>query len=64
MSYNGLEDTKKIDISKPREDLKPMYIAMDLEPKQEQELIKLLQEFHDIFVWSFRDLKGVDQAMC
>ena len=40
-----------------------MYIAIDLEPNKEQELIKILSEFRDVFVWSYKDLKGVDLAI-
>ena len=41
-----------------------MYIATDLEPEEESELIKLLKEYKDVFAWSFKDLKGVDPAVC
>ena len=41
-----------------------MYIATDLTSEEEHELIKLLKEYRDVFVWSFKDLKGVDPAVC
>ena len=63
-SYDGPEDAKKIDITKPGEEFKPMYIAANLEPEEESELIKLLKEYKDVFAWSFKDLKGVDLAIC
>lgn len=49
MSYDVLKDAKKLDLARPREDLKPMYIVMDLEPTEEHELIQLLQEYRDVF---------------
>ena len=64
ISYDGPEDTKKIDLAKPGEDPKIMYIATDLDPEEEQKLIDLLQEYRDVFAWSFKDLKGVDSAIC
>ena len=63
-SYDGPEDAKKIDIAEPGEESKPMYIATDLKPEEETELIKLLKEYRDVFAWSFKDLKGVDPAVC
>ena len=64
VSYDGPKDTKKIDIASPGEEPKLVYIAIDLQPKEEQELIQLLKEFHDVFAWSYKDLKGVDPTMC
>ena len=40
-----------------------MYIAIDLSAKEEEELIKLLKEFKDVFAWSYKDLKGVDSKV-
>ena len=63
-SYDGPKDAKKIDIAEPGEESRPMYIATDLTSEEESELIKLLKEFRDVFAWSFKDLKGVDPAVC
>ena len=63
-SYDGPKDAKKIYIADPGEESKPMYIATDLEPEEESELIKLLKEYKDVFAWSFKDLKGVDPIVC
>ena len=63
-SYDGPEDAKKIDIAEPGEESRPMYIATNLTSEEEQELIKLLKEYCDVFGWSFKDLKGVDPAVC
>ena len=32
--------------------------------EEEKELIQLLQEFRDVFAWSYKDLKGVDPSVC
>ena len=37
-----------------------MYIATNLDPNEIKELIKIFQEFRDVFAWSYKDLKGVD----
>ena len=63
ISYGGPEDTNKIDLAQLGEDLKIMYITTDLDPEEEQKLIELLQEYCDVFAWSFKDLKGVDLAI-
>ncbi|MCO5548431.1 hypothetical protein L7F22_001887 [Adiantum nelumboides] len=57
-SYNGPEDAKKIDLA--GKDPKTAYIATDLSLEEEEELIKLLKEYKDVFSWSYKDLKGVD----
>ena len=64
VSYEGPKDAKKIDLAGPNEDAKPVNIATDLKPTEEQCLIELLQEFGDVFAWSYKDLKGVDPAIC
>lgn len=64
ISYDGPEDTKKIDLAQPWEDPKIMYIGTDLDPEEEQKLIELLlQDYRDVLAWSFKDLKGVDLAI-
>ena len=63
-SYDGPEDAKKIDIAEPGKESRPMYIATDLTPEEENELIKLLKEYRNVFSWSSKDLKGVDPAVC
>ena len=42
ISYKGPKDAKKIGLAGPNEDTKPIYIAMDLEPTEEQSLIEIL----------------------
>ena len=64
VSYEGLEDAKKIDLASPNEDAKPVYIATNLEPMEEQCLIEILQEFRDVFAWLYKHLKGVDLTVC
>ena len=63
-SYDGPKNAKRIDLVEEGEDSRPTYIAMDLLPKEEELLIKTLKEYKDMFAWSYRDLKGVDLAIC
>ena len=63
-SFDGQENSKRIDLAKPREVERPVYIANDLTPAEEQELIALLTEYRDVFAWSYKDLKGVDPSIC
>ena len=60
VSYKGLEDAKKINLADPNEDAKLVYTAMDLEPREEQSLIEILQESRNVFAWLYKDLKGVN----
>ena len=64
ISYKGPKDGKKIYLANLRQDAKPVYIATNLEPNKEHELISILQEFKDVFAWSYKDLKGVDPVAC
>ena len=38
-SYDGLEEVKQIDLAKPREEPKPVYIAANLQPQEEELLV-------------------------
>ena len=59
-----MEDAKKINLAGPNEDVRPVYIATNLEPMEEQSLIEILGEFRDVFAWLYKDLKGVDPVVC
>ena len=63
-SYDGPKNSKKIDLANEGEEAKPMWIADDLEPAEEQMLIDTLKEYRDVFGWSYKDLKGVDPQIC
>ena len=54
VSYDGPKDTKRIDLTSPGEESKPVHIATtDLRClEEESKLIKLLLEFRDVFAWS------------
>ena len=65
VSYDGLEDAKKIDLAKPREEPRPTWIATtNLSQEEEELLISMLKKYKDVFAWSYQDLKGVDLAIC
>ena len=40
-----------------------MYIVANLSTKEEEELIKFLKDFKDVFAWSYEDLKGADSQL-
>ena len=63
-SYDGPEDAKQVDLAEPGEEPKPVYIATDLTPEEEELLIDTLKEYKDVFAWSYKDLKGVDPKIC
>ena len=62
-SYDGPEDAKLIDLANAGESPKPVYIATDLLPEEEELLIKTLKEYKDVFAWTYKDLKGVDPTI-
>ncbi|MCO5549970.1 hypothetical protein L7F22_003447 [Adiantum nelumboides] len=63
-SYEGPENTKKIDLAKLDEEPRPAYIADDLSEEEEELLLSLLKEYRDVFAWSYKDIKGVDPKIC
>ncbi|MCO5601140.1 hypothetical protein L7F22_055259 [Adiantum nelumboides] len=63
-SYDGPKKAMKIDLAEPGEEPKPVYIATDLTEEEEQFLIATLKQYRDVFVWSYKDLKGVDSSIC
>ena len=63
-SYDGPQDTKKIDLAELGEEPKPAWIATDLTPNEEELIISTLKEYRDVFAWRYKDLKGVDPAIC
>ena len=44
-SYDGLEEVKQLDLAQPREEPKPVYIATNLQPHEEELLIQTLQQY-------------------
>ena len=64
MSFDNQEEAKKIDLAAPGEQERPVYISADLSADEEKELVELLQEYKDMFAWSYKDLKGVDPKVC
>ena len=64
VSYDGPEDAKKIDLAEPGEEPRLTWIATDLSQEEEELLISTLKKYKDVFAWSYKDLKGVDPAIC
>ena len=62
--YDGPEEVKQIDLAQPWEEPKPVYIATNLQPQEEELLIKTLKQYRDVFAWSYKDLKGVEPSVC
>ena len=64
VSYDGLEDTKKVDLTQPSQDPKTVWIATYLAPEEELMLISALKEYKDVFAWSYKDFQGIDPKNC
>ena len=41
-----------------------VYIATNVQPKEEELLIETLKQYRDVFAWSYKDLKGVEPSVC
>ena len=42
------------------EDPRPIYVSSLLTPKEEKEYFDLLLEYKDVFVWSYKEMLGLD----
>ena len=63
-SYDGPENSKQVNISGEKEEPKLVWIASKLEEHEEKLLLETLKNYKDVFAWSYKDLKGVDPAIC
>ena len=63
-SYKGPKDAKQVDLALEGEEPKRVWIATDFTLDKETLLISTLKEYRDVFAWSYKDLKGVDPAIC
>ena len=63
-SYDGPEEVKQVDLAQLGQDPKPVYIATNLQPQEEELLIETLKQYRDVFAWSYKDLKGVEPSVC
>jgi len=39
---------------------KPIFISESLSPSEKEDLIHLIQEYKDVFVWNYKDMFGLD----
>ena len=53
-----------MDLALEEEEPRKVWIAMNLSLEEEALLISTLREYKDVFAWSYKDLKGVDPAIC
>ena len=49
ISYNSLDDKKKVDVANPSETPRPVWIAIDLSVEKEELLVSTLKEYHNVF---------------
>lgn len=57
--YKGPVKVKEVNLAKPEEAPKPIFVSVDLTKEEEGDLIVLLKEYKDCFAWSYEDMKGV-----
>ena len=53
-----------MNLAEENEEPKQVWIASELEEQEEKLLIETLKNYRDVFAWSYKDLKGVDPAIC
>ena len=57
--YEGPTKVKEVNLAGLRETPKLVFVSVDLTKEGESDLITLLKEYKDCFVWSYEDMKGV-----
>jgi len=59
-SKPNIEETEVINLADDGEKEKPVKIGVNFPKDMKDELIALLKEFKEIFVWSYQDMPGLD----
>nr|XP_027075937.1 uncharacterized protein LOC113699791 [Coffea arabica] len=54
-----VDDVKEINFG-TSEDSRPIYVSALLNPDEEKAYIELLREYQDIFVWTYKEMPGLD----
>ena len=57
--YEGPPLTKEINLAKPGEEPRPIFISDQLSLEDEEKLISLIKANEDCFAWTYKDMKGV-----
>ena len=60
----GPKDAKVIDLANLGEEPKSVWIATSFSIEEKAPLVSTLKEYRDVFAWSYKKLKGVDQKTC
>ena len=64
ISYDSLDNANKFDLVDLKETPRWVSIVIDLSIAKEELLVSTLKEYHVVFAWSYKDLKGVDPEIC
>ena len=56
------EPTKEINLG-TEDDPRTVIISLNLNPKEESALIKVLKEYKDTFAWTYKDMPGLDPTL-
>ena len=54
----------ELNLARGDSEQKMMLISNDMPPNDKTELVNLLQQYKDMFAWSFEDMKGLDPTFC
>ena len=60
--FTSADDLEEIDIG-PRDRPWPTYVSAKLDLEYKQDLIDLLKEFIDCFVWEYYEMSGLDRSI-
>ena len=54
-----IDDLQEINLGTV-DDPKPIFVSASLTPQELEEYTQLLQEYRDVFAWSYQDMPGLD----
>ncbi|RDX67938.1 hypothetical protein CR513_53128, partial [Mucuna pruriens] len=59
---SGVEELEMVNLG-GSEEVKEIWVGKQMAPDLRQKLVKLLEEYADVFAWSYRDMLGLDSTI-
>ena len=57
------EELEEVDLGSGSQELRPISISASLIEKEKLELVLLLKEFKDVFIWNYSEMLGLDPGV-
>ena len=57
------EELEEVDLGSGSQEPRPILVSVSLTEKEKSELMLLLKEFKDVFVWDYSEMPGLDPRL-